>query len=324
MPAFSELERPPFSKYWSHEEAFSAWLADEDNIHYLRETLGLIGLVAKELEKEVEGFYVDIHARDEIFDIDVIVENQFGRSDHDHWGKANTYSATLGADVIVWVASEFTSAHREAVRDYNQSTDRAVFALRAEVLDIEGCEQPAFQLVSEVEPEEWQYSDKPLGLYQEHFFEEFIDFAERKGHDELTTGRVASYDEANPQAYFIPLGPGLAKNDYRLTIRVTRGGLEVVLECNVDDDHRTFDALESNQDEIEDSLHEAIERETEVVWNRGGESVNRDKIHARYTGEHFDPRDVGRYDDFHQWVLSTTTAFRSTLADEVQEHAPGD
>jgi len=93
MPEFSPLQRPPFSEYWDNEEAFSAWLADEDNIHYLREVLGLHGLVAEELEREVEGYFVDIYARDETFGVEVVVENQFGRSDHDHWGKANTYSS---------------------------------------------------------------------------------------------------------------------------------------------------------------------------------------------------------------------------------------
>lgn len=36
MSEFSTLRRPPFSEFWDNEEAFSEWLADEKNIHYVQ------------------------------------------------------------------------------------------------------------------------------------------------------------------------------------------------------------------------------------------------------------------------------------------------
>ena len=50
----------------------------------------------------------------------VIIENQFGRSDHDHFGKALTYLAAHQASVVVWIAESFTDEHRASLTWLNE------------------------------------------------------------------------------------------------------------------------------------------------------------------------------------------------------------
>lgn len=69
-------------EYW-HDEArdFTPWLAEEENLALLSETIGLnLELVA--VEQYVGPFRADVIARDE--DIQVIVENQLDTTDHKH------------------------------------------------------------------------------------------------------------------------------------------------------------------------------------------------------------------------------------------------
>lgn len=320
MPEFSPLKQPSFSEYWEVEEDFSEWLAAEDNIHHLQEVLGLHGLVAEELEREVEGYFVDIFARDETFEVEVVVENQFGRSDHDHWGKANTYSSNLDADVIVWIAGEFTDGHLEAVRDHNDTADRAVFALRAEVIEIEGCDRAAFRLVPEVEPTDWPYGeDVERGVYQEQFFEQFVSFAEEEGHETFASGRVHPYSSSTPHVYHHPISEDVSTSDYRLSLRATGTGLAIWLEINKDDDHVAFDTFNANRQEINEELRSRISGDAEITWERGSEDKIRDIVALQYTEGEFDLRAVNRYDSYHRWLLSATKALRSVFAARIQQ-----
>lgn len=318
MPEFSRLRHPPLSKYWDQEEAFSEWLAAENNIHHLRETLGLDVLVAEELELEVKGYYVDILARDKLHDVDVVVENQFTRSDHDHWGKAHTYSANLEADVIVWIAPEFTDAHLKAVREHNRTSDRFVFALRAEIIEIEGCDQVAFRLETEEEPSEWPYTDSPIGMYQTQFWQQLVTLAGEQGHEKLTRGNVPEhYSEENTQAYHLPVAEDI-KTDCGVTLRATTDNLSVELQINEDDEHALFDTLNRHQQEIDTELREQTGENAEIIWERG-QGIKRDKIRIDYTSGDFDIHSLEKYEKYHEWLLSSATAMRSTFADRIHQ-----
>lgn len=151
---FGELRRLSIQNVWASESRdFTPWLAE--NLGYLSERIGLdLELVATEVP--VGPFRVDLVAQVTGSDALVVVENQFGATDHDHLGKLLTYAAGQEAAYAVWIAEQFRPEHRSALEWANRSSIEGVgyFGLRVEALQIE--DSPvAVQLVNVVEPDQW-------------------------------------------------------------------------------------------------------------------------------------------------------------------------
>jgi Domain of unknown function (DUF4268) len=68
-----------------------------------------------------------------------MIENQFGKTDHDHLGKVLTYAATLGAKAVIWIAERFTDEHRKAIEWLNEHTseDLSLYAVEIELWQID-------------------------------------------------------------------------------------------------------------------------------------------------------------------------------------------
>ncbi len=108
-------------RLWPHEAGyFTPWLAREENMSKLGVALGL-ELEAEGTEVAVGPYSADILARDAAGNY-VVVENQLGKTDHDHLGKSLTYAAVLGARSVIWVAPAFTDEHRKALDWLNDNT----------------------------------------------------------------------------------------------------------------------------------------------------------------------------------------------------------
>ena len=76
-----------------------------------------------ENEKRVGRYEADVVAHDLDDEQSVVViENQFGRSDHGHLGKSLTYMANLKANTIVWVGESFTDEHITTINALNEIT----------------------------------------------------------------------------------------------------------------------------------------------------------------------------------------------------------
>ncbi len=74
----------------------------------------------------------------------MIVENQFGQTDHDHLGKPLTYCAGTKAKVVVWIAESFT----------DEQAGTGFFAVELELLRI-GQSRPAPHFRVVAQPNEW-------------------------------------------------------------------------------------------------------------------------------------------------------------------------
>jgi hypothetical protein len=146
-----ELKRKTLRTVWGHEEMdFTPWLAQEINIARLSEAIGL-ELQVERTEVRVGPYSADILAKD-ASGAYVVIENQFGKTDHDHLGKLLTYGATLGASYVVWIAEQFTDEHKKALDWLNERTtdELSLYAVQLEVLQIDDS-RPAvrFNVVSE-------------------------------------------------------------------------------------------------------------------------------------------------------------------------------
>ncbi len=100
-PTLSRLERVPLREVWAAEaDDFTPWLAREDNLALLGDTIGL-ELELEAQEKNVGPFRADILCKDTASNNWVLVENQLARTDHTHLGQLLTYAAGLKAVTMV-------------------------------------------------------------------------------------------------------------------------------------------------------------------------------------------------------------------------------
>lgn len=104
--AISILEPVDLRTVWPDESSnFTPWLAEPESLTLLGDELGLT-LEPRGTEQAVGSFSADIFCRrlDGGSDEEswVVIENQYGRSDHDHLGKQLTYTAGLNGRTVVW------------------------------------------------------------------------------------------------------------------------------------------------------------------------------------------------------------------------------
>ncbi len=156
-----EFEKVPIRDYWQNEaHEFTPWLAK--HIHLLGDAIGL-ELEDPEQESEVGDFSADIVCVS-TDNRPVIVENQFGKTDHDHLGKLLTYAAGKDAAGIVWIAEHFRDEHRAAIDWLNEKTssDIHAFGVQIELWRIGGSvPAPKFNVVSK--PNDWTKAIRPTG-----------------------------------------------------------------------------------------------------------------------------------------------------------------
>ena len=118
-----KLEKVSLRDVWQKEDLdFTPWLAQEENIAILSETIG-IELEVEGTEKDVGPFRADILCKDTVYGHWVLVENQLEKTDHTHLGQLLTYASGLNAVTIVWIAQRFTDEHRAALDWLNEITD---------------------------------------------------------------------------------------------------------------------------------------------------------------------------------------------------------
>lgn len=145
----------PREVWLSEPQHFTPWLAREENIELLSETLGL-ELEVEAQEKQVGPFRADILCKDVGSDAWVLIENQLEKTDHRHLGQLLTYAAGLQAVTIVWIAAAFNEEHRATLDWLNKITDEKFrfFGLEVELWRIGESEPaPKFNIVSK--PNAW-------------------------------------------------------------------------------------------------------------------------------------------------------------------------
>lgn len=159
MRKLGRLEKVDIKTVWKTEyNDFTPWLAQEENINLLGDELKT-DLEVIDIEKPVGSFRADILCKDTGTDKNVIIENQFGKTDHKHLGQIMTYASGLDAFTVIWIAESFTEEHRAALDWINNVTDENIefFGIEIELFKIgESLVAPSFSLVSK--PNSWSKS----------------------------------------------------------------------------------------------------------------------------------------------------------------------
>jgi hypothetical protein len=262
-PSFGELKTLNPRVAWPNEARdFTPWLAAHIT------TLGEVLEMQLELtgtETRVGDFSLDILAKDLNSDRQVIIENQFGPTNHDHLGKLLTYAAGLDAAAVIWIAEEIREEHREALEWLNRRTDADThfFAVVVEVIQIDDS-RPAFRFKRIVFPNEWQRAVRdsaereptPRAESYRRFFQAMID--ELRETHRFTGARIGQ-----PQNWY-SFASGVGGFTYGTSFTWNgRVRAELYIELGEDDQNKaSFDALLSQKDQIEREFGEPL------VWER--------------------------------------------------------
>ena len=155
MGKLGNVEEVNLREQWKNEQYdFTPWLSE--NLGLLEDVIGL-DLEVKGTEVSVGKYNADIVAQPTSSEAgDVVIENQLGKSDHDHLGKVITYASGLDASYIVWICEKIQEEHKAAVDWLNEnlSRDTGIIALEIKLLKIDNSNPaPQFKVISE--PEEW-------------------------------------------------------------------------------------------------------------------------------------------------------------------------
>jgi len=107
---------------WKKENDFSNWLVTDDGINLLADELG-IEIENLRRESRPGDFPCDVVGNllgDE--NHIVVIENQFGKTNHDHLGKLLTYAAVHKAMTGIWISETISDDHRQVIDWLNDNT----------------------------------------------------------------------------------------------------------------------------------------------------------------------------------------------------------
>lgn len=137
----------PLREVWPKEDLdFTPWLTA--NVGQLDRELG-IGLRDARREQSAGDFRVDILA--ETYNDSIAIENQYGRSDHRHFGQLLTYIAHSDQEVSqgIWIVEEARDEHVKAVETLNEAETVKIWIVEVSAVRIgDSPPAPVFKVVA--------------------------------------------------------------------------------------------------------------------------------------------------------------------------------
>jgi len=305
-----KLEKVDLRDFWKDEARdFTPWLAKENNLELLGETLGL-EIELEDTEVNVGNFKADLVAKDINSNKTIIIENQLERTNHDHLGKIITYASGLGADIIVWICRLITDEHRKAIDWLNEITNEeiAFFALEIELWKInDSMPAPKFNVVCS--PNEWAKSIKEsprltrlteTKLLQQEFWRELKDYM-----NENNTFLKLRKPRAQ---HWYSIAVGRSKFNISLTANTQNNRIGCELYMRGETAKKAFALLKNGQEKIEAEIGEHLD------WQELPEGQDCRVI--LYTDGNI--HDKTKWKDYFQWFQEKAEKFHKTFSKRVK------
>lgn len=304
LPKLGRLVALKATEVWKNEpQVFTPWLSQ--NLDLLAEALQIDELELKGTEVSAGDFRLDILAED-VEGHPVLIENQFGPTDHRHLGQLISYVASqTGRATVVWVAERFKEDHRAAIDWLNSSTidDFDFFAVEVEALRI-GDSDPApfFNVVAK--PNAWARSvgavtrQSSAGEPERHrirlaYWASLADFL--KARKSTFVIRRPSKD------HWFSWAAGRSGVVISDTINTKKKRIGVELYFHNDPLKAGIRQLAHDKQAIEAEFGEPLE------WQElPGKKASRIVVYR----ENVDPADAASFPDLHEWMLKRMDAFR--------------
>lgn len=241
---------------------FTPWLAQ--NLEILGQKLGIdLELVAT--EASAGDFSADIIARDLSSNKLVVIENQFGGTDHKHLGQLLTYSSVLGAGAVVWIAETIRPEHKTAIDFLNQNLKESLslYAIEASAIRIDGS-KPAFVLTLVSLPSEATMPTSAVGQEPSETKEKYRSYFQELIDDLRNTHRFTNARAGQPQNWYTFASDN--SKLYRYSVSFSQGGkvrVEIYIDCgDKAKNEELFDCLLQSKTQIESEIG------TELSWER--------------------------------------------------------
>jgi len=261
MP-ISRLKRVSLRNVWKNEEKdFTPWL--QENLDALSEVMGM---ELSPLEREVavgKAFEADLLAEGPEGDL-VVIENQFGKSDHDHLGKILTYLVNLNAKTAIWICENPQPEHKEAVDWLNKSSaaDIAFYLVRLDAFQMGEHPDvaPKFSIVSEPSSQIKEAGETVEQLAERHikrrqFWTKLLEESNKR------TNRFSNISPSKD--HWISAGAGTSGVVFQYLILKDEARVQLAIEGSEQAKNKKFfDNLYKMKDQIEKDFGDQLN------WNR--------------------------------------------------------
>lgn len=263
---FGNLKRIDSKIMWNNETAFSDWLAEQ--INRLGEAIGIdFDDTSIQREHRTGSLSADITCLEADGETRVVIENQFGKTNHDHLGKVIAYAAGLDGAKIIWIAQQFRDEHLAALDWLNEKTENSTSFLGVELecwrID-DSKPAPNFNLIAK--PNYWSRDlarsvrERPLTkaqLLNKDFW------AVARIHFQKIETRIQLPDEGKQGPW---LRRGVSGNTYFVVSLSTPSELQINLHFQDDDAEDCFEYIDKyikmNKAEVESKLP------SKLIWKR--------------------------------------------------------
>lgn len=292
---------------WKGEAgSFTPWL--NENLALLGAALSL-ELEAGETEVWVGNFRLDLVTRDSD-GIPVIVENQFGQSDHKHLGQILTYASGYKSDegsskTVVWIAEDFCPEHLSALEWLNRITppDINFFAVEVKALQVDkSLPAPFFKVVSR--PNNWTKAAARDSTATGASYIEFWQACKKFLND---TSHILKPGTPKAQ-YWLSAATGAKPFKFAFTASVKDGYVGCEVKYNGPNAPEVLDRLKQKKQEIENEYGRAL------TW----ELVNATFLKIRDAREgNISQR--SSWTEFQEWFLTTGERLFKAVIPRVKE-----
>jgi hypothetical protein len=285
---------------WKHEALdFTQWLVKEENIDHLCEVLDL-NLENIQAEGSAGRYNVDIVADDVDNNRKVIIENQLETTDHKHLGQLLTYASAFDASIIIWLVTDYTEEHRQAIDWFNRNISENIsfFLIQIEVIKIDDSQPaPVFKVISE--PNNWGKNIKKsssgdavsdLKLMQKDFWSELKSYASKNMP-------ILSFGHTPRPRHWYNISFGTSRCHIALTINTPKNyiGCEIYIRNDMD----LYESFYKNKDKIESNINSDLE------WMELP-NATASRIQSKL---HCDPKDKSKWDAYFKWCISEVSKF---------------
>lgn len=299
-----KIKEVDIREVWKHEQYdFSKWLASEENISELGDTLNL-SLTDIQTEQFVGSYRCDIICKDDVTGKSVLIENQLEQTNHDHLGKIITYASGLNASVVVWIVAEAREEHASAIEWLNKHTDDdvAFFLIEIHAYRIGDSDPaPMFKIIEQ--PNDFARSVKAAvtkgelseaQIKRQEFWTQFNEVLDSRGKPfnkrKATTDHWYSVGIGSSRCY---ISIDLVNKQHKMRVGFW-----------IPNDKSLFDSLLENKNEIEQSVGQTLD------WDRL-EGKKASVISASIPGLNFNKQD--NYPELMNKAIDMVLSFRDAF-----------